>query len=908
MQVTLRYNEHSKRPLAGAFLPGKLPGEWFCELDTWGLDLRSLTCYIMPQSIADDSGSGLFVIFGEQHPPADLVRYPFGCIADKFYLPVKADMWPVADEAELKALLLWDIQVFHPVIGLVGLEKKDQIELSAFVHLSAPEPADWRFAHPGLVRSPLLQQIGLEVEEKPENVMESIKEDVGSKPIEDIPSVDPEETSVKKYGKQAKSWLARLGLYLLLLLAFIGKLIFTPLSWFFSGASVRSASSGGLLQQLEQWVRQKLADIEKQRDTELKRLMDLFDKDADKALQYAIPLNSPYLDRGKAPQSWKLTRRQTQFNLGNLGGGRRVDGWDLSNYNAQLRARYIKAANEALEQGNYKRAAYIHAHLLGDFYAAANVLQQGKMYREASALYRDHLKNERMAAECLEKGGLIEEAIPIWLHLNDLEKAGDLYRTIGREEKAEACYLEKVAELKQAKDYQKAATLTLEKLRQKQEAETLLLRGWEDTGQPEACLMAYLQLRYDAGNEQLAHEVKYVYAHSVPRLKRTSFLAVLAEMNRRYPEEQLRETSLGIAYEIIHQQVESGDTSGLKLIGSFLPEDRLLNADTNRFIQHHLQMPPVYSKPEYIQLRNNTQWYAIITYHDQLMAIGQQQGGLHFFRGNLEGKQTYQYLFKVGYNTRPLAMLADPALSDQVLIVGQNASVHTNQQLGAFSYFEREAVLKTLDFLPDAALACCLNEEDGVSILHFNIHGLQLSHFNKNGALLRTVEIGMVDDRINPGENGFDPSAMVWRKGHFYYAKGEVLLRMSAEGQTEVLGIGAQILKSAVTGMHTALKIAVLTTEGCVLVTPTLKGMNAASAFFAQDTEGRDIKLMTDNRLVIAGEKRAVVYNISQEKASPEGLIDTEHPIIAIVAIPRRHHCAFLESDGRISVYRFQSA
>ncbi|RKR81826.1 hypothetical protein BDD43_1984 [Mucilaginibacter gracilis] len=904
MQLKLRYNEHSKRPLAGAFLQGASPAGWFRELDTWKVDLNGLRCYVLPQGIHDDSGSGLFVIFGTQQPPAALVRYPYGRMTDKLYLPVQADLWPVTGADELKALLLWDIQVFHPNIGLVGFESKDEVKLTDFVHLSAPRPSDWSFAHPGLTPAPVLQQIGLKVEDEPESVMEAIKEDVGSKSLDQIPSADPDETALQKYGKQATNWLAQLGLYMLLLLALIGKIIFAPLSWFFSGAFPRSGSSGGLLHKIEQWVGQKLADIEKQRDTELKRLMDLFDKNSDEALQYAIPLSSPYLNRGSAPQSGKLTRRQTQFNLRNLGGGRRVDGWDLSNYNAQLRARYIKTANEAVEQGNFKRAAYIHAHLLGDFYTAANVLQQGKMYREAAALYRDHLKNERMAAECLEKGGLLEEAIPIYLQLNNLEKAGDLYLMIGREEKAEACYREKVTEFRQAKDYQKAAVLTLDKLKQKKEAESLLLEGWADTGQPEACLSAYLELRHDDEHGQLAQEVRQVYAQHVPRLKKTSFLTVLAEMNRRYPEAQLNETSLGIAYEIIHQQVESGDTSGLKMMSSFLPEDRLLNADTNRFIQHRLQLPPVYTKPDYIQLRNNTNWYAIMTYHDQLMAIGQQQGDLHYFRGNWEGKQTYQYLFKVGYNDSPLALLADPALSDQVLIVGEKISTHTNQQLGAYSYFEREAVLQTLDFLPEAALGCCLNVENGVSVLHFTIHGLQLSHFNRTGALLRTIDIGMMDERVNPGQNGFDPSAMVWRKGHFYYAKGEILLRISPEGQTEALSIGAQILKSTVTGPHTALKIALLTTEGSVLVTPTLKGIGVASGFFGQDIEGQDIRLMTDNRLVVAGGKRAGVFDISKENPTPEGLIDTENTIIAIVAIPKRHHCAFLEYDGRVSVYR----
>ncbi|WP_121199475.1 hypothetical protein [Mucilaginibacter gracilis] len=369
MQLKLLYREQNQKPIAGAFLPGGSPMDWFRGMDRWRIDLHTLRCWIMPEGMASDTGSGMFVVFGKALPAKALIRYPYTCMADRLFIPLQSELWPVVGGDELKSLLLWDMQVFHPVIGLVGFEAKDEVELSAFVHLKSAAGSDWSFAHPGLAEPPVLQRIGLEAVEEPEDVLDSLKDDVGSKPLEEIPGADPDETAILKYGKPVFNALEQLGLYFILMLALIGKVLLMPFSWFFTGEGLRSGyASKGLFQKMEEWVGQRLADLDKKRDSELKRLMDLFDKDTDEALQYAIPLSSAYLNRGTAPPSTKLTRRSTDFNLRNLGGGRRVDGWNLDAYNQQLRQRYEKAANDAIAAGNYKRAAYIYAHLLGNFF------------------------------------------------------------------------------------------------------------------------------------------------------------------------------------------------------------------------------------------------------------------------------------------------------------------------------------------------------------------------------------------------------------------------------------------------------------------------------------------------------------------------------------------------------------
>ncbi|MDB5148068.1 MAG: cyclic nucleotide-binding protein, partial [Mucilaginibacter sp.] len=427
MQLQLKYNEHTNQKVSAAFLPGVSPADWFKEMQLWHINLQTVRCFIMPRSIAVNEGAGLFVIFHEKHAPAaQSIQYPYSMLAGKLFVPLKSTLYPVIGNDELKTLLLWELQVFHPFIGLVGFEKKDEIKLSSLIAIPQPKQNNWHMAHPGLIQPQGLRMIALEPEEFAD-VLDNIKEDVGRKPLDEIPDITAGERS-KLQGniKAILKGLTMIALFLLMVLGFIGKVLFFMLYTIFPSAKpVGNSQRKGWLQQLENWVNRKIDDLNKQRDSELKRLMDMFDSDSDEALKYAIPLDSPYLNRGEAPKSGKLNRRNSlDFNLSRLGGGGRVDSWNIGDYHAKLRAKYQQSAREAVERGDFKRAAYIHAHLLGDFYSASSVLQQGKLYREAAALYKDHLKNNRMAAECLEKGGLLTEAIPLYIEMDYPEKVG----------------------------------------------------------------------------------------------------------------------------------------------------------------------------------------------------------------------------------------------------------------------------------------------------------------------------------------------------------------------------------------------------------------------------------------------------------------------------------------------------
>lgn len=906
MQLQLKYNEHAHGQISAAFLPGNSPAGWFKEMRLWGIDLQAVTCFIMPQSIAVNDGAGLFVIFNQQQvPAAKLIQYPYSVVAGKLFIPLKSSLYPVIGNDELKTLLLWDLQVFHPFIGLVGFEKKDEIKLASLITMPRSKQNNWQMAHPGLVPAPGLLMITLEPDEF-DNVLDGIKEDVGSMPLDDIPDITGgDKSTLAKNAKTVLNALGMVALFLLMILGFIGKVIFSVFNVLFPSAKLPGNSPRkGWLGQLEDWVNKKIEDLQKQRDSSLKRLMDMFESDPDEALKYAIPFGSQYLNRGNAPQSGSLTRRNlSDFNLGMLGGGRRADVWDIGDYQFKLRAKYEQAAKDAVEQGNYKKAAYIYAHLLGDLYSAANVLQEGKLYREAAALYKDHLKNTRMAAECLEKGGLLTEAIQLYIELDQPEKAGDLYMQLGQQENAFRYYNEMLDRLKAGKHYQAAASLSIDKMNRKEEARELLLTGWQDTANPEDCLKTYFEISYDPEADNLPYEVKKVYADHVPRLKRTSFLNVLAGITQKYRSRQLEDTSLNIAYQIVHAQVERGEMSGLKLMNKFVPGDRLLTADANRFVANNKQLSEISTKATYLDFKNNTKCVDLVVYHDQILAIGFKQQDLMFMRANWDGKVTFEFLMKGkpedGYN-----LISDP-VAEYVVVTGKHIMLNVDKKLEAYSYFDRGFSLKAFIGLPQGMIGSCLSGADTLSVLYHENGMAKLGHFSMSdrGTLKATHNCKLEGVDIKFGSAISNPLPMVFRKEYFYYCIGESVLRFDAHGNIEKLSVGSDILKFSVTGHYTALKIALLLDHGSVILTPTLNELKISSKLFAEDFEGTDIKILTDNRLVITGGNRAVVYDISTEEPKQVLLISTEKNIERIIASPKRHHCAFLEADNRISIY-----
>jgi hypothetical protein len=115
-------------------------------------------------------------------------------------------------------------------------------------------------------------------------------------------------------------------------------------------------------------------------------------------------------------------------------------GRDVSIWLA-LRAEYNKAAQQAIDAGDFRRAAFIYGKLLSDWRLAADALARGDLHRDAAILFRDKLGDQMRAAHEFAEAGEFDTALAIYQEKKAHGYAGDLLRRIGNENAAVEQYL-----------------------------------------------------------------------------------------------------------------------------------------------------------------------------------------------------------------------------------------------------------------------------------------------------------------------------------------------------------------------------------------------------------------------------------------------------------------------------------
>jgi tetratricopeptide (TPR) repeat protein len=589
MLLSLHPSLSAQRPAAAAFLAGAEPLAWLRELSRWQLPPAKLTCYVVPESVQAVQPAGLLVIFAEGTPPPPDVREPYGVVAGRLYLPTHATLRPAATAAELQAQLLYAVQFLHPTIGLVGFETTDRLALADLLALPPPRPADWSRAHPGAPLPPALQSIRVQRPSVAE-VLDASQAEVGTAPLSALPH-QPEPPSALTQALDAlKRGTLRTGLAasqgLLSTLAALGSLGAAGQPGLLGGGSSRADSQAGPgpLDRLTSYLAGSLHDLDRKRNNELERLLDLFGQDMAAALRFAIPLGGPYEHRGTAAPGSRLGPRNTDFNLGQLGGGQRTDAWDTSAYEGQLRARYLQAAEQEAAAGRPQKAAYIYAHLLGDYRAAAQVLAAGGCYREAAVLYQEHLRDPHAAATTLEQGGFLPEALEIYQQLNAHEKVGDLYQQLGQPARARPHY-ERAASIAQASgNLTLAATILADKLGTPDQAQALLLTGWATAPNPNSQhLHHYLRLLASHA-PNLPAAVRTLAQQHTPASHRFQLLnGLLSQLPTRTTSAALQAVVQEIGFALISEDAQAGRLTSLSLLKQLLPTDRLLPGDASRY-------------------------------------------------------------------------------------------------------------------------------------------------------------------------------------------------------------------------------------------------------------------------------------------------------------------------------------
>ncbi len=891
MTLELRYHTPVPSTPFAAFIRGADAAGWLQEINRWALPATALSCYILPQSIRNLVPAGLFVIFDPasvaQTGSLDL-QAPYTCIGGRLYIPADASLWPPTTPDELKSMLPWELQVFHPISGLVGFESADRVELADLFAYPAPIGADWSFAHPGLPARPQLNSIQV-IRPTAEQLMDAIKETIGQKPLEEIP-VKPEHqtTLLGKLADQIKYSLLKgiLGAG-----HAIGKLL--------PEGNATPGGRAGILQKLVNWMEQNLEALQQKRNNEIERLLNLFDEDTGEALQYAIPLNSPYLDRGSAPPSGTLSRRSTQFNLSQLGGGRAADGWDLSNYYNDLRSKYLNAAQQEIDRKDFKKAAYVYAHLLGDYSGAANVLQQGGLYREAATVYKDHLKNIPLAAECLEKGGLYHEAIELYKDLDRDEKIGDLYTILRQEEPAREYYEKHIDKKLFHKDALDAARVIDEKLHQNDRAREVLLNGWTGIYQHETCLRKYFDIAPHRESGHTEKELRAIYAGQTPAHKRISFLNVLEYLHKKKENAALAGASLDIAYDIIHQEATAGNGSALHQLKKFLPADKLVGADTSRYLAG-AALKPANDKTSVFHLDQSITWTNAAWHRNQFLVLGMKEGFLQMARGNWYGNfEYYSWSIAIKPYTR-FTIIDAPYYSNQVFIHSANEPPVTRKNLPKNKYFTESLLVYCPIFLHKGSRQFVVLEDKTICRLEVVNGDMTLVYYSMEGDIKKSIHCRFEQEQSSLS---FDPAQplLIHKDGYYYTYYHKHFLTISEQGSVHLFDLDTIIRLYVSSHLFNHFYIIISTNRGCFLARPANGQLNPGPVFAPELTPSH-ITVLSENLFVMAEKTKATLFEITDDHPQAIKTFNTHAKIIGVLPTSSRYQFGLLEETGRITL------
>jgi tetratricopeptide (TPR) repeat protein len=611
MELQLSYNPQTRHQTNAAFLRGNSTEQWFREINNWQIPLKGLTCFLLPEHKNAMAPGGLLVIFSDQVPAEGKILHPYAAINGNLFIPVDANLTPALTPAEMRELLIWHVQVFHPAIGFIGFDKEDEQPLDSFLLPAQAVEKSWDHAHPGMPPVAYLHTIsvampaGLELTDLLNNGQITL-------PLSELPGKRPRRSLFMRFIDWMVRWFLRFLLAMFNIVAFL--LRRAPAKPVGAGntrsgkpgagkTAVRASRTdkpetgpaGGLREMLRNWIEKTLGSIEERRDSELDRLLKMFDNDGDEALKFAIPIGdnpAPAASRGIAPQSARLSRQDTNFNLGKLFESKPMDTWSSAeSYTTLLSRKYEQQAAKAIAEGDHRKAAYIYAHLLRNLHRAAVVLEEGKFYHEAAALYMDSLGQPLKAAECFEKGGLLLDAINIYKKLEKYEKTGDLYKQLSQEKPAQQYFQLAVDAAMQQKNHLEAARILQHKSGKPEEACAVLLDGWQHGNQDKDCLSQYLLCAEELDKDSFPAKMRMVYEQKTPAHKKDNLIEALLAFKKNM-NQAAQDTAMEIAYEVISPQITAGREDRLAVLKRMLPEDKELSADIYRYSARQRQAKP----------------------------------------------------------------------------------------------------------------------------------------------------------------------------------------------------------------------------------------------------------------------------------------------------------------------------
>jgi tetratricopeptide (TPR) repeat protein len=243
----------------------------------------------------------------------------------------------------------------------------------------------------------------------------------------------------------------------------------------------------------------------------------------------------------------------------------------------KIRNKYEDLAQKYINEKDYKRAAKVYMNLLRDNYRGAKTLEDGGLYNEAAVIYLKKVKNKSEAAHCYEKARQYRKAIDLYKELEQKEKVGDLYREINDAKNANAYYQMVVDDYVNNNQMVKGSLIYRKKMEMPDEAQKILLKGWEEDRDAFNCLNNYFANIFEV--KKLDQQIQELY-EKTPSDKKVTYLEAMKYEFKKDPK--LQSTTRNIAYEIIAEKV-STRSEIVNELKHFNPDDEVILKDISRY-------------------------------------------------------------------------------------------------------------------------------------------------------------------------------------------------------------------------------------------------------------------------------------------------------------------------------------
>lgn len=939
----LRAAERPQRPPAAWFIPGDDPRVWLKELAAWQIPLDEVRLALLPQSAADGRACGVLVIPPPGREPLVTIRAEaYGLCASRFYLPMLARLDPPTSEAEIEAALLNELAVWHPGAGLVGFEKADVISVADLLAPPNERSRAWDLARPGLAPPPRLTAILTPAPPGFEESLADWRDDIGSRPVEELPPARQESLSSRLARLPRKAILAVACLMLILAIAYMVSnwpaapvtllepvtllkvmmwlalaLLFARLLPSLVAAGVASASDPLLARiakmpawaiKLAGWANRKFQQVGQSlaaaRHKEIDRLLHLLDRDPDGGLRYALPMNALGGHRGVGPPGSRLPARDTSFRLDRLGGGRAADPWEIEQQQRQtLERRYRELANREMRLGRHRRAAYIFAELLGDLSAAASALEQGGHDREAATLYRERLGRPLDAARCFQRCGSWQEALDIYRDQQQFEKAAELLTRLDRPDEAAVMFRRAAEQCVIRGDRPRAAKLLEEKLAAVDEAIKLLTAAWPDTRKAAICLDELFKLFGRHGrHEQAAALIARLRDERGLRVQLGRAVGVLVDVARSYPEAAARHQAAETVRVLAGGRLPQTDLDeAAALVGavrSLVPQDELLGRDAARWLAR-LRKPTIPAKASVrpsprqakivetgsFPLPSDVTYQTIVSLPDGFLAAGFTAQGVAAVRCDFEGSFQRVDWKRPLAERHPLLLAADERGRVTVMAAIGGPPFEAQIGIGTPAWFTPETLAVAV-----SSLGVVWTIDSQLLLTAFQGEALQLSS--------RQFSLSELGVRLEPREEPPERLAvMLARRDELFLGLGHSLIKLKNDRIQET-GLKGWVRQLAAAPLVLQLRLAAAFEDhGAAVIWDDLNGHEVVN--IVADMERPELVFTLDGLLVAANERELHVYSTSNRNVILRGsLTGPGRPLAGLIRGERPGEFALLTTDG----------